>query len=465
MFMWQNIVFDIAYKLERTPFMDSMHPLPDSAALFSDRIRPSLQSADRETILRYQKNRLSTGIARLLPANRFVDRKLEGLATAQLAHSETLDDLLGLLPFTTKSEFVVDQLENPPYGTNLTNPLIDYVRLHQTSGTTGQSLTILDTTETWDWWADCWTAVYHAAGVGREDTVFLAFSFGPFIGFWSAYEGARQIGALVVPGGGQSSLQRIQMMLSTSATVLVSTPTYALHLAEVARNEGIDLASSAIRVTIHAGEPGASISSTRARIQEAWGAATYDHLGMTEVGAYAFTCINQDHVHVNEQEFIAEILDPLTGAPVAEGEQGELVLTNLGRWAWPALRYRTRDRVVRGPTHCPCGRTFLTLPGGVLGRVDDMLVVRGVNIYPSSIEAVLRRFPEVDEFKVIVTRSGELDQIELELECPQDSIPRVEQALAEFLHLRVPVRPVPMGSLPRFELKARRLLDLRKEGS
>jgi phenylacetate-CoA ligase len=444
--------------------MDLMNPLPDSAALASDRIRPSLQTADRETILRYQKNRLSTGLARLLPSNRFVDRKLDGLDTAQLAQCKTLDDLLGLLPFTTKLELVADQLENPPYGTNLTNTLTDYVRLHQTSGTTGQPLTILDTTETWDWWADCWTAVYHAAGVGQEDTVFLAFSFGPFIGFWSAYEGAKRIGSLVVPGGGQSSLQRIHMLLSTRATVLVSTPTYALHLAEVARNEGINIASSAIRVTIHAGEPGASIPSTRARIQEAWGATTYDHLGMTEVGAYAFTCVNQDHVHVNEQEFIAEILDPLTGAPVAEGEQGELVLTNLGRWAWPAIRYRTRDRVVRGPTHCPCGRTFLTLPGGVLGRVDDMLVVRGVNIYPSSIEAVLRRFPEVDEFKVIVTRSGELDRIELELECPEDSLPRVEQALTESLHLRVPVRSVPMGSLPRFELKARRLLDLRKEG-
>jgi phenylacetate-CoA ligase len=445
--------------------MDPMPTPPTAAAVASDRIRPWLQTADRKAILRYQKNRLSTGLARILPGNRFVSRKLDDLDPDRLAGTETLDDLLGQLPFTTKAEFVVDQLQNPPYGTNLTNPLDDYVRLHQTSGTTGQPLTILDTTESWDWWADCWTSVYHAAGVGPQDTIFLAFSFGPFIGFWSAYEGAKRIGALVVPGGGQSSLQRIQMILSTRATVLVSTPTYALHLAEVARNEGIDIASSAIRITIHAGEPGASIQSTRARIQEAWGATTYDHLGMTEVGAYAFTCVNQDHVHVNESEFIAEILDPLTSAPVAEGEQGELILTNLGRWAWPAIRYRTRDRVVRGPTHCSCGRTMLTLPGGVLGRVDDMLLVRGVNIYPSSIEAVLRRFPEVDEFKVIVTRIGELDQIELELECPEDSLPRVELALAESLHLRIPARSVPMGTLPRFELKARRLLDLRKEGS
>ena len=187
-------------------------------------------------------------------------------------------------------------------------------------------------------------------GRGSADTVFLAFSFGPFIGFWSAYEGAKRIGALVVPGGGQSSSQRLHTILATKATVLVCTPTYALRLAEVAREEGLDIASSAVRVTIHAGEPGASIPSTRARIEEAWGARTYDHLGMTEMGAYGFTCLNQDAVHVNEAEFIAEILDPMTGTPVAEGEQGELVLTNLGRWGYPALRYRTGDRVIRGPT-------------------------------------------------------------------------------------------------------------------
>ena len=422
--------------------------------------------ADRASIARYQQNRLRAGLLRVRDgSNRFLHRKLEGFELRALERFRR-SRLTGIsdLPFTTKQEFIEDQLEHPPYGTNLSNPLRDYVRLHQTSGTTGAPLTILDTTETWDWWADCWAAVYHAAGVGRDDIVFLAFSFGPFIGFWSAYEGAKRIGALVVPGGGQSSLQRLHMIQATGATVLVWTPTYALHLAEVAAAEGIDLASSSVRVTIHAGEPGASIPSTRQRIEEAWGARAYDHLGMTEMGAYAFTCVDQDHVHVNEAEFIAEILDPVTGRPVAVGEEGELVLTNLGRWAWPAIRYRTRDRVIRGETTCPCGRTYLTLPGGILGRVDDMLIVRGVNIYPSSIEAVLRRFPAISEFRVIVTRAGELDEIEVELECPEELLPQVEQELREALSLRVPIRSVPAGSLPRFELKARRLVNRRQNG-
>jgi phenylacetate-CoA ligase len=432
-----------------------------SQMIAADRLRPWPQTASREDIATYQVNRLRIGLRRVLDSNRFYQRKLAGLDRRDLS---SLDPLRSL-PFTTKSELVDDQAENPLYGTNLTFLLCDYVRLHQTSGTTGQPFKVLDTTESWDWWADCWATVYHAAGVTNEDIVFLAFSFGPFIGFWSAYEGAKRVGALVVPGGGQTSSQRLQAILATNTTVLVCTPTYALHLAEVARQEGIDIASSAVRVTIHAGEPGASIPSTRGRIEAAWGARTYDHIGMTEMGAYGFTCLDQDNVHVNEAEFIAEILDPRTGEPVAEGEQGELVLTNLGRWGMPALRYRTRDLVRRGPTNCPCGRTYLTLPGGVLGRVDDMLIVRGVNVYPSSIEAVLRTFPEIEEFRIVVRNVGEMDEIELEVECPTTFVPQVEAALRASLGLRVPVHAVPPGSLPRFELKARRVVDRRVERS
>jgi phenylacetate-CoA ligase len=435
--------------------MNSKMTRPD---VLVDRLRPWLQTASRAEISAYQLNRLRLGLRRTLESNRFYQRKLAGFQLGDL----TSLDALRSLPFTTKSELVHDQQEHPSYGTNLTYPMREYVRLHQTSGTTGQPLNFLDTTESWDWWADCWTTIYYAAGVSDEDVVFLAFSFGPFIGFWSAYEGAKRVGALVVPGGGQTSAQRLQSMLATGATVLVCTPTYALHLAEVARAEGLDIASSAVRITIHAGEPGASIPTTRRRIEEAWGARAYDHLGMTEMGAYGFTCLDQDAVHVNEAEFITEILDPATGEPVAEGERGELVLTNLGRWGTPAIRYRTGDLVRRGSTACACGRTYLTLPGGVLGRVDDMLVIRGVNIYPSSVEAVLRSFSEVEEFRMLVRRDGEMDQLELEVECPEEIVLQVEAALRAALGLRVPVRAVAPGMLPRFELKARRMLDLRQ---
>src|SRR6185312_973450 len=189
--------------------------------------RPLLQSASGEEIETFQFNRLRNGLGRMLPGNAFYQRRLGDLARAPLSDSAAFRRL----PFTTKTDLVRDQRENPPYGANLSFPLHDYVRLHQTSGTTGQPLKILDTVESWDWWAECWEAVFRAAGVGRADTVYLAFSFGPFIGFWSAYEGAKRIGALVVPGGGQTSAQRLRTILATNATVLVCTPTYALHLA------------------------------------------------------------------------------------------------------------------------------------------------------------------------------------------------------------------------------------------
>lgn len=424
-----------------------------------------LETASREQITAHQLNRLRDGLARILPYNRFYHEKIAPDGETPPA-IETLEDL-ARLPFTNKRELVADQIAHPPYGSNLTYPLSDYVRLHQTSGTTGSPLKILDTQASWDWWAECWTAVYRAASVTRDDIVFLAFSFGPFIGFWSGYEGAKRLGALTVPGGGMDSVQRLRAIQDVGATVLVCTPSYALRLAEVARGHGIDTRGSTVRVTIHAGEPGASIPATRERIEQAWGAQTYDHAGMTEMGAFGFSCSQQNGVHVNEGEFIAEILDPLNQQPVAEGEVGELVLTNLGRWGSPAIRYRTGDLVryggrdKSGPYGCPCGRSFLALPGGVLGRADDMLIVRGVNVYPSALADVLHRFPDVAEYRIIVTKDGAMDEIAIEAECPPEVTVRIQQELHIALNLRVPVASVSKDTLPRFELKARRVEDRR----
>ena len=417
-----------------------------------------LENASRSLIEEHQLARLQLGLARILPHNRFYEEKLlAGRASLPL---RSLGDLAHF-PFTTKQELAVDQELHPLYGSNLTYPLGDYVRLHQTSGTTGRPMKILDTQESWDWWAECWTSVYRAAGVTRDDIVFLAFGFGPFIGFWSAYEGAKRLGALTVPGGGMDSVQRLRAMQEIGATVLVCTPSYALHLAEVAQQHGLDTRFSSVRVTIHAGEPGASIPATRERIQSAWNARTYDHAGMTEMGAFGYSCSEQHGLHVNEGEFIAEILDPLTSEPIHQGQSGELVLTNLGRWGSPAIRYRTGDLVRHGGYSCACGRTFLNLPGGVLGRVDDMLIVRGVNVYPSALANILHRFPEVSEYRVIVTREGPMDEIALLVECP----PQLKAVIAEELHialnLRVPIETVEPGTLPRFELKARRIEDRR----
>jgi phenylacetate-CoA ligase len=417
-----------------------------------------LETAARELIEAHQLARLQVGLQRILPRNAFYFQKFQ--QSSETLALRTLADLQRL-PFTSKREFVEDQAAHPPYGQNLTYPLNHYIRLHQTSGTTGRPLKILDTQESWDWWADCWTAVYEAAGVTRDDVIYLAFNFGPFIGFWSAYEGAKRLGALTVPGGGMDSLQRLHAMQEVEATVLVCTPSYALHLAEVAGEHSIDLSQFSVRVTIHAGEPGASIPATRQRIERAWHALTYDHAGMTEMGAFGFSCIEQSGIHVNESEFIAEIIDPASAEPVQPGEVGELVLTNLGRWGYPALRYRTGDLVRHGGYGCGCGRSFLFLPGGILGRADDMLVVRGVNVYPSALADILHRFPEVQEYRIIVTRSGVMDEIMLQVECPPELVSRLAEELHIALHLRVPIEPVEFGSLPRFEMKSRRVEDRR----
>src|SRR5256884_7311532 len=256
-----------------------------------------LENASRSLIEEHQLARLQLGLSRILPHNRFYEEKLfKARASSSM---DNIDDLSSF-PYTAKQELVADQEFHPLFGSNLTYPLNEYIRLHQTSGTTGRPLKVLDTQESWDWWAECWTSVYQAAGVTRDDIVFLAFSFGPFIGFWSAYEGAKRLGALTVPGGGMDSLQRLRAIQEIGATVLVCTPSYALRLAEVAREHGLDTRASTVRVTIHAGEPGASIPATRQRIEQAWNARTYDHAGMTEMGAYGFACQVQQGLHVNE---------------------------------------------------------------------------------------------------------------------------------------------------------------------
>lgn len=416
-----------------------------------------LETLSPEALRQHLWTRLKTLAQAVVPANPFITGqwKRAGLAGS---HDLTSWDDFRRLPFTRKSELVDDQAAHPPFGTNLSYPLERYVRVHQTSGTTGVPLRWLDTPESWEWWMRCWGFVLRAAGLGPGDRVFFPFSFGLFVGFWAGFEGARALGALVIPGGGQDSAQRLAAIEALGATALCCTPSYALHLAEVARDRGIDLAGLGVRTTVHAGEPGAGIPAVRARIQEAWGARAYDHAGMTEMGAYGFECSAQAGLHVNESEFIAEVIDPATGAPATDGE---LVLSNLGRAGSPLLRYRTGDRVRVASRPCECGRSFLRLEGGILGRVDDMLIVRGVNVFPSALEGIVRRFTAVDEFLIEVYRRGEMDEVRLLLEL-NGGLPAVAGAVQEAvqvnLGIRVEVVPVPAKSLPRWELKARRVV-------
>src|SRR5256885_3275989 len=359
------------------------------------------------------------------------------------------------LPFTTKAELSLNQPQQPPFGTNLTYPLDRYVRLHQTSGTTGRPLRLLDTPESWEWWRECWQPIYRAAGVTERDRIFFAFSFGPFVGFWSAFAGAERLGALCLTGGAMTTIERVAAIVATEATVVMSTPTYALRLAEAAREEGIDLARSSLRVSIHAGEPGASIPATRDRIEKELGVETFDHTGATEIGAHGFSCSARDGVHINEAEFIAEIFDARTGETRDEGD-GELVITNLGRWGMPVIRYRTGDRVIAARGTCSCGRTLVKLVGGIAGRVDDMVTVRGVNVFPSAIEAIVRRFGQVGEYRIALARVREMDELRCIVEAPADVAERVGGAIHRELGIRCLVQSVAPGTLPRFEMKAKR---------
>jgi phenylacetate-CoA ligase len=420
-----------------------------------------IETADRELLEARQVERLQTMLRQVLATNGFYRQKLGEAGLERAEEVRSLEDLRRL-PFTIKHELVEDQAAHPPFGTNLTFPLERYIRLHQTSGTTGKPLRWLDTPESWDWWARCWGAVYRGAGVGPGDRVFFAFSFGPFIGFWSAWEGSRRVGAMAISGGAQNSQQRLHHLLETEATTICCTPSYALHLAEVARENGLDIAASPVQRLIVAGEPGAGIPGTRWRIEEAWNAQLFDHTGATEVGAHGFECLAHAGVHLNEGEFIVEVIDPTMGQPA---DEGELVITNLGRIGMPIIRYRTGDQVRLARERCECGRSFVRMEGGIIGRIDDMFIVRGINVFPSAIENIVRSFPQVDEFAIEVYKRGEMDELELKIEAladdPQAVARDVQAEMERRLALRVPVHAVQAGSLPRWDLKARRVVDRR----
>jgi phenylacetate-CoA ligase len=407
-----------------------------------------------------QRERLRSLLAEILPRNRFYARKFAA-AGVRAADVQDVGDL-ARLPFTTKAELQADQEAHPPYGSVLTYPVNRYSRLHQTSGTSGRPLRWLDTPESWQRLLDCWGQIFAMVGLVPGDRLLFPFSFGPFLGFWTAFEAATQRGYLCLPAGGMSSGARLRFLRDNAVTVVFCTPTYALHLAEVARAEGIDLAASTVRAVVVAGEPGGSIPATRARIEAGWGARVFDHSGMTEIGPAAAECReNPTGLHVLESEYFAEVVDPATAQPVPAGTVGELVLTNFHRPGSPLVRYRTGDLVRVDLRPCPCGRAEIRLDGGILGRIDDMMHFRGINLYPSAVEGLLRRFAEVVEYRAEIDRSAPLPVLRLDLEptdrAADDLAERVERAFRDEFLFRAEVRTVAPGSLPRFEMKANRI--------
>jgi phenylacetate-CoA ligase len=409
-----------------------------------------------------QLKKLNRLLRTILPANRFYERKLAGIALPLASLAE-----LEKLPFTTKAEL----LDGALLPANLTWPRERYVRYHETSGTRGSPLPVLDTREDWRWWIGCWQHVLDAADIRAGDRALLAFSFGPFIGFWSARDALARRGALVIPGGGLGTRARLDLIRRTEATALFCTPTYALHLADEAAARGEDLAAGSINCLVVAGEPGGSSPAVRARLERAWGARVVDHAGASEVGPWGVGDAAGRGLRVLETEFIAELRAPDGSRPAVPGELAELVLSSLGRPGMPVLRYRTGDlvrasgaarrRPDRDPIEGEQPAEFLLLEGGVLGRVDDMLIVRGVNVFPSSVDEIVRSFEDVAEYRLTARKRGAMDELLLEVEDRRDEPQRIADELRARLGLQIRVESVAPMSLPRFEGKARRWIDKR----
>lgn len=386
---------------------------------------------------------------------------------------KSLDDLRRI-PFMTRDEWMQGQIDNPPYGPILAAPQEAAIRYHMTSGTTGRTpIRVLDSMKDWEWIAEMWCYGFWGFGIRPEDTVFFAFSYGTFVGFWGAHYACEKIGCLVLPGGNMTTEGRVKQITDMEATVVCSTPTYALRMAQEAQALGIDLAAGPVKRLILSGEPAGSIPATKQLIEEQWGAKAGDTAGMTELGTIViFECASQPGgTHIIEDHFIEEVIDPATTEPVEYGERGERVVTSFGRGFIPVLRYRTRDLVVKVPgTNCSCGRTFDIYDGGIRGRVDDMKLVRGTNVYPRAVEALVRERREIDEFQIhLFTADGIRDEIEVLVEVPDKSVDteRLMHELGRELSeahegLRFGVRIAEDNSLPRFELKAKRLVDDRE---
>jgi len=416
--------------------------------------RRAIESWDRGQLKTYQVKRLNQVLEAILPGNRFYQSKLQ----ANNSPITSMDEL-HQLPFTHKEE-LLDPENEAGFAANLTFPLDQYCRFHRTSGTRGRPLIVLDTANDWDWWMETWQYVLDSAALASSDRVVMAFSFGPFIGFWSAFDAAVERGAMIAPTGSLSTIARIELIRSIEATIIFCTPSYALHMAEVAQQNEIDLTSSSVKKIIVAGEPGGSIPSIRQRMESSWDAKVIDHSGASEVGPWGYANAEGTGIYVNEAEFAAEFISLATGKPATEGELSELVLTCLGRIGSPVIRYRTGD-LVRPQWDSSGNCNFVLLQGGVLGRTDDMMIIRGVNVFPTSVEKILRGFPEIVEYRLTTFKQESMDQLKIEIEDQLESPERVRAELQIQLGLRVEVECVPAGTLPRFEAKGKRFIDQR----
>ena len=374
------------------------------------------------------------------------------------------------VPFTVKD----DLRAGYPYGM-FAAPLRDIVRVHSSSGTTGQVTVVGYTKGDIDRWSDLMARTYACAGAAEDDVVQVTYGYGLFTGGLGAHYGSERLGALTVPVSGGNTKRQVQILKDFGVTVLACTPSYALLIAETAREMGIDLRTLPLRIGVFGAEPWSE--SMRAQIEEELGLTAIDIYGLSEVmgPGVASECVHQCGLHVFEDHFLVEIVHPETLEPLPDGETGEVVFTTLTKEGIPVVRYRTRDisRII--PEPCACGRTFRRIER-VTGRSDDMLIIRGVNVYPSQIEQVLVGVPMVaPHYQVVLTKRGSMDHVEVHVEVAQEfhfdevreleSLQRrVKSAIESALAVSIAVKLVEPKSIARSEGKAKRVVDLRNEG-
>ncbi|HTW89269.1 MAG TPA: hypothetical protein VMD75_14810 [Candidatus Binataceae bacterium] len=389
---------------------------------------------------------------------------------------KSLDDARRI-PTMTRDDWVTAQAEKPLWGDLIATEPRNAIRYHLTSGSTGrQPLRALDSTKDWEWISEMWCYGSWAFGVRPDDVVYFAFGYGSFIGFWGAHYACEKIGALVIPGGAQTTARRIEQILELGVTTIYSTPTYALRLWQEAVEIGVDLSKSKVERVIVSGEPAGSIPAMKRQLEHGWGAKCGDTAGMTEIGTiFTFECADQPGgTHIIEDQMFEEAINPASGEPVGYGELGERVVTSFGRGFIPLIRYRSGDIVMRVPhSTCKCGRTSDIYDGGIRGRWDDMKLIRGTNVYPRAVESIIREYDSIDEFQIYVWRdeSNIRDEITVRLELKPDQTAEWEplrDRLGKDLAgahegLRFNLELMPQGSLPRYELKAKRLVDARPQ--
>ena len=429
--------------------------------------KPELETMPRDKLVEYQLQLFRNQMAHVYERSPMYRRKFDD-AGVRPEHIKTLDDVQKV-PFTIKEELRRSQEKHPPYGDFHCISPEEGVRVFQTTGTTGIPVRSLLSKK--DWFVNYYEQfMYFMYGYGmtKADSMFVPFNYGLYLAWWGIQAAFEQAGVLIIPGGGQSSEVRIKNILEWKPTVVGGTPTYALGLGEIARKMGVDLSKTSVRIVITAGEPGAQVPSTKKQIETIWGAKNYDDVGSTEISNFGFECVAQQGTHVVESMFLAEVVDPETDRLLPPGETGELILTNLSCESMPLIRWRMGDIVKVETKRCDCGRTFLRLEGGIIGRADDMFQFGGVNVFPSAIENFVRETREFsNEYQVIAPKMGSGKHLTVRVEpfsptLSKEEMERAVKAFKEVFKFRIGVTPdvevVKVGELPRFEGKARRVI-------